>query len=380
MTGSPSPLRARSVAGATALLLTVSSCQTTGPSAYPERVALPTSEEPYVLPTSICGDYFLVDLWLNGDGPWSVILDTGAARTILDPDVVRAADLDGSIDSLRIGEYDAFDVGYGTLDMEELSVALGAPVYGILGHPVFAGTLVTYDYLEREVVLTPGALTADDPSVVAARQNARPFVRSTVGGTTRWVLLDTGSSRGLTLRNPGELPLSSPLTTTGARVRVDGVHLVQSGRVEGEAQIGLMRVAEPVVSNSVSVDLVGQEVLRHYRITFDQRNDLVRFERPEALLEEPVPSLGVRSRGFALQPLPSYGEVIHVWYPSSPVETGDRVISFGDRPWSERTCPTTRIGDLADPVADTLELTLVRGSDTLSVMAPRAVVHPRLSR
>jgi hypothetical protein len=355
-------------------------CSTSGTSPYPERVDMPSLKEPYLLPTEVCGDFFVVDVHINGAGPWSFLLDTGAGRTMVDPDVLREAKVVGRLDSLRIGDFSAFRLGYGRLDMDELSAALGRRVDGILGHPVFGGTLVTYDYPAREVVLEVGELPADDTLVVPTRADIRPFVRSEVGGTRRWILIDTGSSRGLTLREPRMLPWESPMEATGARVRVDGVHVVLSGRLEGEARIGLMRVDRPVVSNSVSVDLVGQEVLRHYRLTFDQRNDRLRIERPDTVLHAAVESPAVRTSGYAIRPHADHAEVIHTWDPAVPVEEGDRILSVAGRAWSDRSCSVSRVGPLPDPVPDTVDLRLVRGGDTLTVQAPRRVVHPRGSR
>lgn len=341
---------------------------------------MPSLEASYLLPTEACGDFFVAEVHINGAGPWPFLLDTGAGRTMVDPDVLREARVVRRVDSLRIGEFSAHDVGYGRLEMEELSAALGRRVEGILGHPVFAGTLVTYDYPAREVILQVGELSDDDEGVVATRADVRPFVRSDIGGRPRWVLIDTGSSRGLTLREPQMLAWESPMVATGARVRVDGVHLVRSGRLAGAASIGLIRVDRPVISNSVSVDLVGQEVLRHYRLTFDQRNDRLRIERPDTTLDVPVASPAVRTPGYAIRPRPDHAEVIHTWDAEVPVLEGDRILAVAGQPWRDRSCGPPRVGPLPDPVSDTVELRVVRGADTLTVQAPRRVVHPRAAR
>jgi hypothetical protein len=45
--------------------------------------------ERYVLPSEMCGDYFLVDAHINGKGPYPLLMDSGAGITLLDPKVMR---------------------------------------------------------------------------------------------------------------------------------------------------------------------------------------------------------------------------------------------------------------------------------------------------
>jgi len=373
--------RPRRSAGAGSLLLSglllATACGTGGGSPYPERVTLPSLEEAYLLPTESCGHFFIAQVMLNGEGPYDFLLDSGAGQTMVSPHVVREAGLGQRIDSLSVGEFRAFELGYDDLDMRELSAALGRRVYGILGHPVFAGTLMTWDFPAGTIELQVGELPASAEDVVAARDDRRPFVRSRVGGTARWVLIDTGSSRGLTLRRPEQLPLASPLETTGARARVDGIHLVHTGRIRGLSQIGLLQIEDPVVSNSVSVDLVGQEVLRFFRITFDQQNDRVRFEREDAPVSTPVGSSAVQTLGYAIRPDSAWAEVIHVFRDGTPVRKGDRILEVNGTAWADRTCPVRRGGPAIDPVADTVEVLVDRDGEQLRLAAPRWVAHSR---
>jgi len=344
---------------------------------YPDRVRLPSLDEPYLLPTESCGHYFIVPVRVNGVGPFDFLLDSGAGRTLVDPAVIRSASIGRAIDSLSIGDFDAYEIGYGRLDTSELSAALGRRIDGIMGHPVFGGALMTWDFPEATIEIEAGELPSAGVGVVEARSNVRPFVRSSVGGTSRWILIDTGSSRGLTLRNPADLPLESPLQTTGARARVDGIHLVRTGRLEGTATIGPLQVRNPVVSNSVSVDLVGQEVLRFFRITFDQRNDRLRFERPDAPVGFPVSSAAVRTTGYAVRPDTASAEVIRVFREATPVREGDRIVEVDGRAWRDRTCPVRVTGSVADPTPDTVDLVVRRGDDEVRLQAPRWIVHPR---
>lgn len=343
-------------------------------SPFPERVRLPDLEGPYTLPSEMCGDYFVVDAWLNGTGPWPLLLDSGAGRTVLDPTVREATGIRWRADSLRIGEFEAFRFGVGELEMTALSAALGRDVVGILGHPVFAGTLMTWDPQQGAILLERGELDPEEDGVIRARDDHRPWVGSVIENDTAWVLIDTGSSRGLTLRDPERFEYLSPLTPTGARERFDGTHLVTSGRLASDARIGPLVIATPVVNNSVSVDLVGQEILRHTRITFDQRSDLIRFERVEGDHSIPIRSPGVRSSGYAVRPASVGAEVIEVFAGLAPegIQVGDVILRVDGVRWTERGCPGTRASD--GSAASTLDLQ--RGDSLFTLTAPVHVLHP----
>lgn len=355
----------------------VPACTSGDTSPYPDRMTLPSLEEAYLLPTESCGNFFIASVMLNGEGPWDFLMDSGAGRTLLSPHVMKEAGLGRRIDELAIGEFQAFEIGYDRLDMRELSAALGRRVYGILGHPVFAGALMTWDFPEGTIELQVGELPANGEGVIAAQEDIRPFVRARAGGTSRWVLIDTGSSRGLTLRSPDALPMSSPLQTTGARARVDGTYLVNTGRMSGTASVGPMQIETPVVANSVSVDLVGQEVLRHFRITFDQQNDRIRFERPDTAVGTPIRSAAVRTSGYAIRPDSTSAEVVRVFREDTPVQEGDRILEVGGTRWADRTCPVRHTGVVDDPDPDTVEVRVDRDGDELLLRVPRWVIHPR---
>ncbi len=331
----------------------------------------------YELPTEMCGGYFIVDVWLDGKGPWPMLLDSGAGRTLVDPRVLDAAAVGSTTDSLRIGRFSAHDLRVESLEMTELSAALGRDVLGIVGHPVFRDVLQTWDVAAGRITLRHGSLDPGETGVWPTRPGDRPFVASVVETDTVWVLLDTGSSRGLTLRSLDRLQRTTPLETTGARVRVDGVHLVRTARVASDVRVGPIVVETPVVNNSVSVDLVGQEVLRFVRLTFDQRNDLVRFEAIDGRLHDPVRSPPVRSLGFAVHPAGAAGEVIHLFEGRAPpgLEVGDLVREIDGVAWGARGCRAWPLGQADDTPPRDVDLTVQRGDSIFEVTAVEHRVH-----
>ena len=367
------------------LALLGQACASGSRSPFPDRVRLPGYSEPagqdeshgeYVLPTRQCGDFFLVDAWVNGEGPFPLLLDSGAGRTVLDPAVLTEAGIGNAMDSLRIGEFVAYGAGAGELEMTELSFALREPVMGILGHPIFAGGTITYDYPRGEIRLSREPLSPEDPGVVRARESSRPWVVGEAGGKRFWVLLDTGSSRGLSLVDLESWAGAESTVMTGASMRVDGLHPTYSARAREDFRVGPLVLKRPIAGNSVSVNLMGQQVLHRFAVTFDARNDLVRFRRPDGPVEAPLTSSPLTGSGFTVRPLGDKRVVQHV-LPSSPadlagLEAGDTILAVDGVPVDRLGC-RARWAERA-PEADTVSLTLRNGAVVQELRVGRTVL------
>lgn len=116
------------------------------------------------------GAAIVVPVYLNGQGPYDLILDTGATLTCLDSSVVTALSLPeqrgvlgsavgvgGSgavrlvqVDSLRVGPARVTDLLACTMDLQALRT-VGDEVRGLLGLNVLRQFYVTLDF-EREVL------------------------------------------------------------------------------------------------------------------------------------------------------------------------------------------------------------------------------------
>jgi membrane-associated protease RseP (regulator of RpoE activity) len=182
----------------------------------------------------------------------------------------------------------------------------------------------------------------DAYALAATRTLRRPLVRARIGGQPRWVLIDTGSSQGLTLTGLHELALAEGPVPTGARVRVDGLHLLRSAVLAGQVFLGPLHLIRPVVHESPRMDLVGTRVLRHFAVTFDQRSGLVGFTRPGAEVAEPLPPDTLWSLGMAVRARATAHEVLSV-FPGSPaalagIAPGDRIVEADGRPLHGERC------------------------------------------
>jgi predicted aspartyl protease len=115
----------------------------------------------------------LVTATVNGVGPFTLELDTGATGTTLSPEAAARAGVASRGQGVLGGAGGAVSVGYGeasvTFDgvtrklprvalsdaMGPISAAAGAPIDGILGTDFFDGTRLTIDYPAQRLWLTP---------------------------------------------------------------------------------------------------------------------------------------------------------------------------------------------------------------------------------
>ncbi len=331
--------RADAVITALAVCLGISAC-TTAPI-HSSTLSL-TGESVYVLPTEMCGDYFVAPVLINGHGPYPLLLDTGAGTTIIDTELAGEIGLGRRAD-LGVGALAVQGARVRKSGMDALSIALGRRIDGILGHPVFRDYLLTYDFDEDRILLSDGRLSTGGTDVIATSQGTRPFVDADVAGQPVSILIDTGLSGGLTLVDVDDLDFSQPVQVTGARMRIDGLHLVESGRLAGTTTLGPMVLDAPIVNKSVSVDLIGQKYLSRYNLTFDQKNALMRFEWIGGDEGTPISTDPLRGTGVVVAPVGDTWQVIRVdpdtEFENGTLEVGDTITVVDGKPVTERSCP-----------------------------------------
>lgn len=349
------------------LILLAASCE--DPGATPDRVKVPSMTERYVLPSEMCGDYFVVPATINGRGPYPLLMDSGAGSTLLDRRVIEETGARKKVDSLAIGEFKAFEFGFREHDMELLSAALGRRIDGILGHPVFNPLLLTYDFPGRELSIEVGSL--DSTEAVRLRPGVdRPYVRANVDSLAFWVLIDTGSSRGIVLDDLERFPLAVPPTLTGGRVRVNGLFRVETARLASDVLLGGLVLDNPFAARSASIHILGQQILHRFSLTFDHPSGLVRFSTPDSTVGT-IPAAPVRISDTVIDPLS--GRIEHVFNETSGFEVGDVVLAINGVPFGERTCLSPNPRRRSEGIR---AFQVVRGVDTLVVESRARYLMP----
>jgi predicted aspartyl protease len=164
-------LARRSLIPATLATLLCAACNTEVSS----RSAAPTSTASGEIPITLAGigeSAVVVPVYINGRGPYDMILDTGATLTCVDATLEDELDLperfaqfgvgataEGvgrvrlvTIDSLRVGGERATDLGACVMDLKHLSL-LSPSVRGLLGLNFLKSYRVTLDFQRRALVL-----------------------------------------------------------------------------------------------------------------------------------------------------------------------------------------------------------------------------------
>lgn len=284
----------------TALLVAALLCGcATAPAFDPEQTDL--GGDPVILPTTTWGGYFLAQGELDGCGPFTFMLDTGADCMLVSPSVasqlaaqvrrstssVRGAIGDVTtaeqvlrIDSLWLGASRFRGFSALVMDVGQLSEALGTHIDGVLGLPLFADCLLTLDYPSRQVWLSHGELPAvDGREILALDPESLGAVTARLGGDRIAVKIDSGFSREIGLPSAVNVDFLSGPTPGSDIVTITGTHRQQEGRLADDLQLGHHVFLNPHAAINGGDPKLGSRLLRHFSITFDQHNDRVRFAR-----------------------------------------------------------------------------------------------------
>jgi hypothetical protein len=244
--------------------------------------------------------------WINGAGPFTFAIDTGAGISLIRRDVVARARLQVSksrrplvgglstspitseeetrLDSLALGEPNN---RIATKAVAAIVASLPGAIDGILDPAdVFSPFGYSVDLPRRELRVFAGRLhTYDNPpggAVVRWIGKDRPLVRLSDG---RLALIDTGSGFGLALNEPGVFAGRN-------HGQVENRTDLGGGRVQSR-EVAPQRISVGnLVLNGVPTDvltgvapgtpiILGRKALFPFKITFDPVSRLIAFEPTE---------------------------------------------------------------------------------------------------
>jgi hypothetical protein len=259
------------------------------------------------VPLNLYGGRPVVEVRVNGRGPYRFYFDTGASGPVLGerlarelnlPQVGQAAVKSGGdapgknpiaarlvrLDNLELGAVRLAAVTVVAMDHGRLGGA-DAPL-GVLSPALFRGLLVTLDFSNKELRVRPGELgTPDDKTIFGYRAGLPiPSVRVTVGDLAVEAHLDSGSPAGLSLPTSfaEKLPLATKPIDTGKKARsVTGEFPVLEAKLNGRLAFGQFSFVNPTIefSDVVQHGNIGARILKQFIITLDAKNR--RFEMIE---------------------------------------------------------------------------------------------------
>jgi len=245
----------------------------------------------------------IVEVMINGKGPYQFIFDTGSTTNIIDEglneefkfkvigeDRLRTP---GSVSRLASKRVAVPKVNFrGTniskdVEMNVIALRKMLPVDGIIGGFFFEDFLVTMDYPASKLILALGALNKNDDAVFPFIQDARTLnLDIDVDGYKVEAHLDSGNPLTMTLPYSMVDKLSfkeAPRKGIPMRTPVASFETWEA-QLLGSVTIGNAVIKNPKVRLAEGYEYVniGYGIINKFRTTIDRKNSLIKFEKVNA--------------------------------------------------------------------------------------------------
>ena len=260
---------------------------------HPETTTAPGRS--VVLPLGWRGSMPTVEVWVNGDGPFTFAIDTGGQGSArVQPELIERLGLEpvGTIlggdpsgrQAVEMPVVELEHLALGDVEFEGVRAAsrpyaqiAGAPVDGILGIHLFHELILTLDYDQAELILsTPPFYPPRGARVVplASEPNEIPMVEASLGTSAFRLAIDTGKMGGLSVTSSifeGLEKLEEPRVLGRGR-SITGPIEILGAKVADAFSLGDLSVDEPVVETIevMPLSILGSRFLADRVLTVDQ--------------------------------------------------------------------------------------------------------------
>lgn len=257
-----------------------------------------------VAPMQFRGLMPVVEVRLNGQGPFAFAIDTGAGmQADIDPSVATRLKLE-PIGKIRIGDPTEQNdrtleatkialVEFGGAEFRNVTAIIRSQritndypeIDGILGFALFTDCLLTLDYPALQVRIARGSLPrANGADILNFEiENKIPVIELAVGKLRLKAHIDSGNFvAGFILPEElvEQLRLLSPPVTAGRARSVSNLIELKQAQLQDTIHIGSFDYPQATIAFPAPSDTnIGFKILREYALTFDQRNKRMKFER-----------------------------------------------------------------------------------------------------
>jgi hypothetical protein len=267
------------------------------------------SSDSATVPMQFRGHVPIVDVMINGQGPFLFMIDTGgglaadfdtalvAKLKLPTNGKVRAGDPSGqnarefdtvAVESIKLGNVEFRNV---TALARERTGPNAPEVSGILGFPLFAEFLLTLDYPGKQVRLARGELPqANGANILSFEMPRRiPVVDLMIGSLKVRAHLDSGNLVGAFIVPTALLDkldlVSAPVTVGRARTVANEVEIKQAQLGE-TITLGSFEFPKPTITfPALDETNIGLKTLREFTLTFDQKNKRMKLTRPAPAMD-----------------------------------------------------------------------------------------------
>jgi hypothetical protein len=328
----------------------------------PAHTLLPRGETT-IVPIDLAMGQPVVEVYLNGKGPYRMFLDTCAGSTVLDqglttelglakrgethlgdpvnPQAIRADVV--TIDSLRIGSAVFTGVSAASFDRSAIRLGEGMP-RGVVGFPVFRELVETIDFPKAELRLSHDHLSDANATGRYRTEHSLPLVPIQVAGVAMEAHLDTGSPGFLSIpeRDSARVRFAGPLQVLAHGRTVNSEVTFRGATLDGAVQVAGVTFDRPIVmlNDKLPQANLGSGALRDCVVTIDPANQRLRIERTRQSAEPVADSLhavrrvvvgpapGEKRAGVMLSPQPDGSLLVVDTIPGSAASQSD--IKAGD--------------------------------------------------
>ncbi len=356
----------------------------------PSRL-LEFSGENVTIPIRFLYDRPVVDVKVNGQGPFTLLLDTGSTGISLEKRIVKQLKLPDSGTITRTNaaseQFESRLFGVDRIELGEAVLAMvavqetdffekhGMPgIHGSWGMGRFGKRIVTVDFLENILhIRQKHSESAESiPWLPIRTGEIGPEVSIQIGKRAYDFLIDTGSNGSLSVSASiaSELPrYEKRFPEVGGAAGGLVAWSIQT-RLNVDIQLGIHSVESPYVSwyhDRPSRNLIGMEILRHFAIEFDLAESRVRFLRDGA---SPLSFPDRRRLGFLIAKSSEDNSYV-VSHISSyragmdDVKIGDRVLAINGHPMS--SIGSNFLTEQLIKTKDTLRFTVQRNGESMTV-------------
>lgn len=260
------------------------------------------SAQSIIIPMDLSFRRPVVELMINGKGPYKFIFDTGSMTHVIDEKLVREMELEvvgedplitpGSNSKLVSKRYLVPKVGFSQtnllkdLEMNAINLRSMLPYDGILSGMFFEDYLLTMDYPDSKLEAALGTLNQNDNNVVSFLQKPRVLnLNIDIAGNTIEAHLDTGNPAFITL--PYELKdklkfKKQPEKGNGIRTPA-ATFKTWNAQIDGDIKVGgvIYKDAKIILAEGPKTANLGFGVLKNLRTTIDRKSNLIKFEKQE---------------------------------------------------------------------------------------------------
>jgi predicted aspartyl protease len=254
---------------------------------------------PADLPMAAAAHLPVVEVKINGKGPYRFAIDTGFGGMLevnaelqqrLGMPVIGeeiTGDPSGrnpkTVHVLRAESVDVGTAHFGGVEVVEGARQQLGDVDGILGLNLFRGLLVTLDYPGSRFKLRGGSLPADG-SLPYTTEHGVPTVEIDVNGQKMKTDVDSGSPGEVTLPLgvAKSLALGEEPRVVGHGRTAGGAFDVYAAPLKGDVRVGSLVLSAPRIDfvDVFPIGNLGSRFLNKLVVTFDPANHRVQFARP----------------------------------------------------------------------------------------------------